>query len=116
MAGRHRLGAPFAILIAIAVLPVGCETSCAAALLTGDLVRQGDELVVVNPNGGSGPAERVHWPTGHRVEERDGRLVVVDFFGTLKAGEGDSIRLGGGEVQTGVWGVCGLLEIGAVPP
>ena len=70
---------------------------------------------MVNPSGGSAQAERVRWPAGHRLEERDGRLVVVDFFGTVKAGEGDAIRLGGGEDQAGVWGVCGLLEVGAAP-
>ena len=98
-------------LIAIAGLIAACATSCPAALLTGDLVRQGDELVVENPDGGSESAEHVTWPSGHRLEERDGRLVVVDFFGTMKAGEGDAVRLGGGETQNGVWGVCGLLEV-----
>ena len=115
MTRRRRLGAPFAALVAIAMLPAGCQTACPAALLTGDLVRQGDELVVANPNGLSVPAERVRWPEGHRLEERDGRLVVVDVFGTIKAGEGDSVRLGGGEGPTGVWGVCGLLELEAAP-
>jgi hypothetical protein len=103
-----------AILIALSALPAACGQDCPAALLTGELVRQGDELVVVDPNGGSGPVERVRWPDGHRLEERDGRLVDVDLFGTVKAGEGDRVRLGGGEAY-GVWGVCGLLEIEASP-
>jgi hypothetical protein len=103
-------------LIAVAGLTAACATSCPAALLTGDLVRQGNELVVENPDGGSVSAEHVRWPTGHRLEERDGRLVVVDFFGTLKAGEGDAVRLGGGETQNGVWGVCGLLEVDVGQP
>src|SRR5258708_3875900 len=101
MVRRHRLGVPTAILLALAGLPAGCGTACPAAMLTGDLIRQGDELVVVNSSGASAPAERVRWPAGHRLEERDGRLVVVDFFGTAKAGEGDWIRLGGGEKEPG---------------
>jgi hypothetical protein len=115
MVRRPRLGVSVAILLAVAGLPAGCGTACPAALLTGDLIRQGDELVVVSSSGASTPAELVRWPAGHRVENRDGRLVVVDFFGTIKAGEGDSVRLGGGETQTGVWGVCGLLEVESAP-
>ena len=118
MARRPRLGLPFAIVLAIAWLPAGCGigTACPAALLTGDLVRQGDELVVVNANGASAPAERIQWPGGHRVENRDGRLAIVDLFGTVKAGEGDWIRLGGGESEPGTWAVCGLLESDPMPP
>jgi hypothetical protein len=117
MARRPRLGPAPAILLAVATLPVGCTggTACPAALLTGDLVRDGEELVVVNSSGASAPAEHVRWPAGHRVENRDGRLVVVDLFGTVKAGEGDWIRLGGGETESGTWGVCGLLEADPMP-
>ena len=117
MVRRPRLGLPLAIVLAIAWLPAGCGigTACPAALLTGDLVRQGDELVVVNANGASAPAERIQWPAGHRVDDRDGRLVVVDGFGTVKAGEGDAVRLGGGETASGVWAVCGLLEVDPTP-
>jgi len=98
-----------AVLLAATIVAGACDIGgCPAALLTGVLAREGDELVVVN--GDSVPAEHLRWPSGHRLEERDGRLVVVDFSGTVKAGEGDSVRLGGGEV-TGVWVVCGLLEV-----
>ena len=112
----RRLGPLPAVLLALAV-PAGCDTgkACPAALLAGDLVRQGDELVVVHSSGASAPAERIVWPSGHRVESQDGRLVVVDLIGTVKAGEGDWIRLGGGENPTGTWVVCGLLEADPKP-
>jgi hypothetical protein len=112
---RRSVRGPLAVLLGASLIPAGCGTSCPVALLTGDLARNGDELVVVNPSGGSVPAERLRWPAGHRLEQRDGRLVDVDFFGTVQAGEGDSVRLGGGEAQTGVWGVCGLIEVAGRP-
>jgi len=90
----------------------GCAMGCPAALLTGVLVEEGGELVVV-PDGG-GPVERVEWPSGHGVHRDGGVLVVTDLFGTVKAREGDLVRLGGGEAESGTWTACGLLE--AEPP
>jgi hypothetical protein len=109
-AGR-RLATPFAIFLAIGVLPAGCGTSCPAALLTGRISRDGDELVVRAPHGGSDPVERIRWPSGYRYQILDGRMIVVDPGGTPRAGEGDEVRLGGGESADHVWGVCGLLEV-----
>ena len=50
------------------------------------------------------------WPVNVIVQQRNGRLVVTDVLGTVKMGEGDEVRLGGGEVADGLWGVCGLME------
>ena len=36
-------------------------------------------------------------------------------LGLVKAREGDFVRLGGGETATGVWGVCGMFEVGRPP-
>ena len=109
-AGR-RLATPFAILLAIGVLPAGCGTSCPAALLTGRLARDGDALVVRDPNGGSDPVERIRWPSGYRYEILDGRMIVVDPGGAARAGEGDQVRLGGGESADHVWVECGPIEV-----
>jgi len=102
--------------VAIAPITIGCATGCPGALLTGVLARQGDELIVIENVGGSFPSERVRWPDWHHVEERDGRLVVVDVFGAVKAGEGDAVNLGGGEAGDGTWAVCGLLEVASPAP
>ena len=99
------------LLVGSTLAAGGCETTCASALLTGTLQRDVDELVVVRPDGGSDPEERLRWPAGYRLEERDGHLVAVDIFGTVKAGEGDAVRLGGGEISDRTWGVCGLVEV-----
>jgi hypothetical protein len=99
-----------AFLLLVAVLPgtSGCS-GCAAALYEGVLTEQAGDLVVV-PEGG-GPGERVHWPSGLGVRKEGDTLVVADFFGSVKAREGDFVRLGGGELESGVWGACGLFEV-----
>jgi hypothetical protein len=108
---------PAAWLLSVAfagAMLTGCSvlgTSCPSALLTGTLAADGDELVVRQPVGGSIDLEHVRWPAGFRLEHHDGRLVVVDVLGTAKAGEGDHVRLGGGETTAGTWGVCGLVEV-----
>jgi hypothetical protein len=103
-----------ATVLSAGLLGGGCNTGgCAAALLTGVLVRDGDDLIATKVYDGNAPDERLRWPSGYRLEERDGRLVAVDLFGTVKAGEGDAIRLGGGEIADGTWGVCGLVEVDA---
>ena len=106
------------LVLALATLPIagGCGQACPAALLTGTLVREGGELVVAPNVGGSIAAERVVWPAWHRLETRDGILVVIDAFGTEKAREGDVVRLGGGERGAGTWGVCGVLEVASAAP
>ena len=91
----------------------GCSRGCAAALLTGQLSEQSSELVVV-PEGG-GPAEHVRWPDGYRVRDDAGTLVVTDVLGRVRARDGDRVRLGGGEAQSGTWNVCGQFDVVAEP-
>jgi hypothetical protein len=104
-----------ALLVAItmATSVAGCALSCPAALLEGVLTRRGDELVVMHMEF----VERVDWAhSHHRLVERDGTLVVVDWLGIVRAREGESVRMGGGEVETGVWRICGPFEVSSPPP
>ncbi len=99
------------VVFAAALTPaaVGCATDCPAALLTGVLTDQAGELVVADT---SGATERVIWPFGLAVRSNGDQLVVTDWFGAVRAREGDVVRLGGGETTTsGVWTVCGMFEV-----
>lgn len=86
----------------------GC-TGCPTALLSGQLAEQGDELVV--RNSGVGRAEHVIWPFGYGVHAQAGQLILTDLFGSEKARAGDTVRLGGGETESGTFKVCGQLEV-----
>jgi hypothetical protein len=98
-----------AILLAAAFVPgaAGCSTSCATALLEGQLVRRGDQLVVHTPDGQD---EWVEWPWGWSVRDDHGTFVVTDLLGSVKAREGDAIRAGGGERVSSLFVVCGEFE------
>jgi hypothetical protein len=100
-----------AAVLALAVAPgaAGC-TACAAALYEGVLTEQAGDLVLM-PEGG-GRAERVRWPGGFGVHKDGDTLVIADLLGSVKAREGDFVRLGGGELEDGLWGACGMFEIG----
>ncbi|HEU0236780.1 MAG TPA: hypothetical protein VFR14_10110 [Candidatus Limnocylindrales bacterium] len=114
MAAVRSMFAALLIAMTVATGVAGCALSCPAALLEGVLTRHGDELVVAQNDGSF---DRVDWAhSHHRVVERDGTLVVVDWLGVVQAREGDFVRLGGGEAQTGVWGICGLFEVASPPP
>jgi hypothetical protein len=108
MIGRPML---LALILALALAPgaAGC-VSCAAALYEGVLTEQAGDLVVVPEGGGRG--ERVKWPSGLGVHKDGDTLVIADFLGSVKAREGDFVRLGGGELEDGLWGACGMFEVG----
>lgn len=93
---------------AFATTGVGC-TGCPAALLAGQLLEQGDELVIAVSE--SGPAEHIIWPFGYGLRSDGGHVVLTDVLGGVKARAGDAVRLGGGETKSGTFKVCGLLEI-----
>jgi hypothetical protein len=103
-----------ALVFVIAIAPgtAGCS-GCPAALYEGVLTEQAGDLVVAPASGG--PAERVIWPAGLGVRQDGDTLVVSDIFGSVKARENDFIRLGGGELESGVWKACGLFEVGQTP-
>ena len=94
----------------ILATPTPTAYACPAALLTGFLVAQGDELVVVrDPLDGSMSVEHLIWlPGEYQVGAQDGGLVVRDAGGVVRAHETDHVQLAGGEITTpGVWTVCG---------
>ena len=103
--------------------PSPTASACPAALLTGFLVAQDDELIVVQdpvPDG-SMPIERLIWqPWEFDVGVSDEELVVRDAAGVIQAREGDHVHLGGGEITTpNVFTVCGgdgSLRVDAVAP
>jgi hypothetical protein len=103
-----------ALVLALVLAPgaAGCG-GCAVALYEGALTEQAGDLVVV-PEGG-GRAERVKWPSGFGVHKDGDTLVIADFFGSVKAREGDFVRLEGGELEDGLWGSCGTIEVRATP-
>ena len=104
-----------ALMLALAIAPAtaGC-VGCATGLYEGVLTEQAGDLVVVPEGGGRG--ERVKWPSGYGVHKDGDALVIADFFGSVKAREGDFVRLGGGELEDGMWGACDIFEVGPTPP
>lgn len=101
------------VVLVIALLfaggTAGCSTACPAALFEGVLTRQGDDLVVVSQGGN---VEPVAWSqSGHGIRSEGGKLVVTEWGVLTKAREGDFVRLGGGELRTGVWTVCGQFDV-----
>jgi hypothetical protein len=96
-------------LLALALLlpgTAGC-LGCPAALLSGTLADQGGDLVVTSPGV---PPVHVEWPFGWRVRDTNGRLELVDLFGSVQAAEGDQVRIGGGFGSDDRWGTCGSVE------
>ena len=89
--------------------PGACALGCRDALLGGVLVADGEELVLREPYGF---VRSVTWPWGYSVRSDAGRLHVTDIFGTVKAAEGDSVELPGGEAfGDGPWEVCGETRV-----
>lgn len=98
------------LLLAASLLALaGCNptTACPAALLEGELTEQDGGLVVVHPDF----VERVDWAAaGYHVRRSDGDLVVADWIG-VKARVGDTVHIGGGESEQGVWTPCGQFDV-----
>jgi hypothetical protein len=111
MTGRSILAA---LILGLALLPgaAGCG-GCATGLYEGVLTEQAGDLVVV-PDGGR-RGEQVKWPSGLGLHRDGDTLVIADFFGSVKAREGDFVRLGGGELEDGLWGACDTIEVGPTP-
>jgi hypothetical protein len=92
-----------ALLVSLSVM--GCTSGCPASLLEGTLVAADGELVVEQDP--AGVAIHVQWPFGVGVHEDSGELVVADAFGTVKAREGDVVKIGGSSTGDGSWLACG---------
>lgn len=97
------------LILGGAIASTGARCGCPTALLAGELVEQGGDLVIFVAV--DGPAERIIWPFGYGVRSDGGHLVLTDILGSVKARAGDSVRLGGGETESGTFKVCGLLEV-----
>lgn len=96
------------LLVASLIALTGCiPTACPAALLEGELTEQDGDLVVVHADF----VERVDWAAaGYHVRSEDGELVVADWLG-VKARVGDTVHIGGGESEPGVWTPCGQFGV-----
>lgn len=107
---RHLKSALMALLLAGAAgtATAGCG-GCPTALLVGELAEESGTLVVAGADGG--PSERIIWPFGYGVRDDGGQLVLTDLLGAVKAREGDTVRLGGGEIESGTFKVCGQLDV-----
>jgi hypothetical protein len=98
----------FLLIAATATTSVSCA-GCPQALLVGELAQESGTLVVAGVDGA--PSERIIWPFGYGVREDGEKLVLTDLFGAVKAREGNVVRLGGGETESGTFKVCGQLEV-----
>jgi hypothetical protein len=110
LADRRLLrSASLALLLAGAAGTTTAGCGCPTALLVGELTEEAGTLVVAGADGG--PSERIIWPFGYGVRDDGGQLVLTDPFGAVKAREGDTVRLGGGETESGTFKVCGQLDV-----
>ena len=55
----------------------------------------------------TGLRSTVVWPSGYRVRVDGDTLVLADRFGTIKARQGDTIEVGGGVGDDGLFRACG---------
>jgi hypothetical protein len=79
--------------------PVGCP----AALIEGQLVQ--------DANAGSAIVAgdilmRIRWPIGYSGRRAAGEVEILDEQGRAVARTGTHVRLGGGEMERGIWLAC----------
>ena len=82
----------------------GCNTACPLALAEGVLVAHDGGLMLMAT---TGETNTIIWPSGYQVREEGGKLVLTDFFGSVKAREGDKIGVGGGVGTDNIFHGCG---------
>jgi hypothetical protein len=91
---------------------VGTPPACMAALISGLLVAdQGEGLVLRQDSGIRRP---VIWPNGYAVRLNKDRLELLDSDGIVVAREGDYVTLAGGERGSGnpsPWLSCGPPDV-----
>jgi hypothetical protein len=98
-----------AISLLLSVSVTGCANSCPGSLLEGTLVAADGELVVERDL--AGVAIHVEWPFGLGVRDDGGDLVLSDVFGSVKAREGDVVKIGGSSTTDGTWIACGDVTV-----
>ena len=112
---RLLLAATLVGLPGCTVAPEGCP----GALLEGTMFSDPNGNIVVKQDV-NGEIWSVRWPAGYSVRTVNGRVVVTDIFGGIKAGDGDRVAIGGGvDVETGDekrWGACGNMDALLQPP
>ncbi len=99
------------LLTSVAAGTAGC-VSCPTALVSGVLVADGSDLALASADGA---VVAVTWPEGYQVGLEDGRLVLTDFLGAVKARQGDRIEMGSGLGADDVFHGCGELKVSQVP-
>ncbi len=98
-----------AISLLLSASVIGCASGCPSATLEGTLVAADGELVVERDL--AGVAVHVEWPFGLGVRDDGGDLVLSDVFGSVKAREGDVVKIGGSSTTDGTWIACGDVTV-----
>ena len=86
--------------------------ACMDALLEGRLVNSGTSGIAVGD--ASGGIHEIAWPFGYSGRVDPAGLHLLDETGGVVATIGDTVQVGGGEGNGGIWFACG--GIGVVPP
>lgn len=95
----------FAVTLTLLSITLGaCATGCPTALAQGVLVAESGTLVLHDLDDHT---MALRWPSGYRVQEQDGQLALVDFFGAVKGREGDEIGMAGGVDANDIFQGCG---------
>ena len=99
-----------ALVLVLAGAAEGCSLGCPTGLAEGVFVADDGELALRDRDG---LVHGVRLPSGYRVEAGADGLVLVDFFGTVKARQGEFIQFGGGGLEDGRIAACEF--VGVVP-
>jgi hypothetical protein len=97
-------------LVAILAAGAGGCTGCQTAAAEGVLTPEGNTLVLRPP---TGDTIRVAWPAGYGVRHDGGQTVLVDWLGSVKAREGDHVRVGGASGTDDRFHACGPIDVDA---
>ena len=98
------------VLLLLATVSItGCASGCPTSVLEGTLVAADGDLVVERDL--AGDAISVQWPFGVGVRDDGGQLVLSDVLGSVKAREGDVVKIGGSSTVDGTWVACGDVTV-----
>lgn len=121
---RHRAWAVAVLITVAACSPFVSEADSTASpdaetviLLTGDLEPVGCPAAVVEgeliPHVSAGSAimvgdivRRIRWPSGYSGRLAGDEVEILDQAGRVVARTGTHVRLGGGEIEPGIWLAC----------
>lgn len=103
------LGVAGAALVLAFALATAGPGGCPTALLEGTLVERDGTLAVASAFDGT--VVGVRWPFGYGVGEENGTLTLTRVFATV-ARAGDTVSMGGGSGDGGVFAACGPVAVG----